>query len=151
VNGVEEFVSSHEEITVVRDSVGVVESQITNAPLSSLGKEFEWEENPEFALVLVDSVADAVDLFNTYSPQFVISCVSESAEEIEFVWQKANAPFVGDGFTRWVDGQFALLRPELGLSNWESGRLFARSGILSGDSAFTVRLRVSQTNKDLHR
>jgi glutamate-5-semialdehyde dehydrogenase len=43
------------------------------------------------------------------------------------------------------------LRPELGLSNWENGRLFARSGILSGDSAFTIRLRVRQSDKNLHR
>jgi glutamate-5-semialdehyde dehydrogenase len=151
VNGIEDYVSSEEQITVVRDASPVVEMQITSAPLSTLNKEFEWEENPEFAIVLVDSVDHAVDLFNAYSPQFVISVVSETVEEVDFVWRHANAPFVGDGFTRWVDGQFALLRPELGLSNWESGRLFARSGILSGDSAFTVRLRVSQPNKDLHR
>ena len=50
-----------------------------------------------------------------------------------------DAPFVGDGFTRWVDGQFALDTPELGLSNWQGGRLFARGGVLSGDSVYTVR------------
>jgi glutamate-5-semialdehyde dehydrogenase len=54
-----------------------------------------------------------------------------------------NAPFFGDGFTRWVDGQYALKRPELGLSNWENGRLLGRSGILSGDSVYTLRVRVS--------
>jgi glutamate-5-semialdehyde dehydrogenase len=151
VNGIEDYVSSQEQVTVVRDAKDVVERQITSAPLSSVGEEFEWEENPEFAIVLVDSISHAVELFNRYSPQFVISCVSEDVEEVDFVWRHANAPFVGDGFTRWVDGQFALLRPELGLSNWETGRLFARSGILSGDSAFTVRLRVSQADKDLHR
>ena len=43
-----------------------------------------------------------------------------------------NAPFVGNGFTRWVDGQYALNRPELGLSNWQYGRLFGRGGVLSG-------------------
>ena len=40
--------------------------------------------------------------------------------------------------TRWVDGQYALDRPELGLSNWEHGRLFARGGVLSGDSVYTI-------------
>ena len=45
-----------------------------------------------------------------------------------------NALFVGNGFTRWVDGRYALNRPELGLSNWQYGRLFGRGGVLSGDS-----------------
>jgi glutamate-5-semialdehyde dehydrogenase len=63
----------------------------------------------------------------------------------------AEAPFVGNGFTRWVDGQYALGTPELGLSNWELGRLFGRSGILSGDAILTVRSRAVQTDPDLHR
>lgn len=29
------------------------------------------------------------------------------------------------GFTRWVDGQYALNQPEPGLSKWENGRLLA--------------------------
>ncbi len=62
-----------------------------------------------------------------------------------------DAPFVGDGFTRWVDGQYALDRPELGLANWQSGRLFGRGGILSGDSVFTLRTRVTQTDPHLAR
>ena len=57
----------------------------------------------------------------------------------------------GDGFTRWVDGQFALLQPELGLSNWQAGRLFGRGGVLSGDSVYTVRLRASIIDPELHR
>ncbi len=67
------------------------------------------------------------------------------------IYTAVNAPFVGDGFTRWVDGQFALDRPELGLSNWEHGRLFARGGVLSGDGVFAVRARVRQTDPDLDR
>jgi glutamate-5-semialdehyde dehydrogenase len=62
-----------------------------------------------------------------------------------------NAPFVGNGFTRWVDGQYALRRPELGLSNWQNGRLFARGGVLSGDGVFTIRARVTQTDPDVGR
>ena len=62
-----------------------------------------------------------------------------------------NAPFTSNGFTRWVDGQYALNRPELGLSNWQFGRLFGRGGVLSGDSVFTVRARVTQTNPQLGR
>lgn len=152
VNGSEEFLPvSDKKISVVRDARTIEEDQVTPASVDSLGIEFEWEENPEFAIVLVDSLDEAIVLFNTYSPQFVLSIVSESRTEIDEVWHQANAPFVGDGFTRWVDGQFALLRPELGLSNWENGRLFARSGILSGDSAYTIRLRVRQTDASLHR
>jgi glutamate-5-semialdehyde dehydrogenase len=118
---------------------------------SDLAREFEWETAPEFHMVLVDDVEHAISLFNLHSPQFVVSVISDDMAEQEQVWSGCNAPFVGDGFTRWVDGQFALLRPELGLSNWENGRLFARSGVLSGDSAFTIRLRVSQTDANLHR
>jgi glutamate-5-semialdehyde dehydrogenase len=118
---------------------------------SDLSHEFEWESDPEFHVVVVDAVDDAVALFNRFSPQFVVSAISQDASEIERVWTGCNSPFVGDGFTRWVDGQFALLRPELGLSNWENGRLFARSGVLSGDSAFTVRLKVTQDDIHLSR
>ena len=66
-------------------------------------------------------------------------------------FNRVDAPFVGDGFTRWVDGQYALDRPELGLSNWEFGRLFGRGGVLSGDSVYTVRSRVTQTDQSLRR
>ncbi|MDE0231792.1 MAG: hypothetical protein OXN93_05865 [bacterium] len=50
-----------------------------------------------------------------------------------------------------MDGQFALNRPELGLSNWEGGRLFGRGGVLSGDSVYTIRTRMIQDDPDLHR
>jgi len=140
------------EIIEVRRADGVhTEPRVTAGAVDSLGHEFEWEDTPEFHVVLVDDVAAAAGLFNEHSPQFIVSCVSESPEDHETVWRQCNAPFVGDGFTRWVDGQFALLRPELGLSNWQSGRLFSRSGILSGDSGYTVRLRVRQTDAGLHR
>ncbi|MBW2385720.1 MAG: glutamate-5-semialdehyde dehydrogenase, partial [Deltaproteobacteria bacterium] len=60
-------------------------------------------------------------------------------------YASVNAPFVGDGHTRWVDGQLALNRPELGLSNWQWGRLFGRGGILSGDTVYTIRTRAIRT------
>jgi glutamate-5-semialdehyde dehydrogenase len=53
--------------------------------------------------------------------------------------------------TRWVDGQFAFDRPELGLSNWEHGRLLARGGVLSGDSIYTIRTRMRQADPGLSR
>lgn len=138
-------------IEVRRAGSTTLEPRVTSGDLDALSHEFEWEENPELHLVLVDSLEEACGLFNMKSPQFIVSCVSEDEQETEHVWSSCNAPFVGNGFTRWVDGQFALLRPELGLSNWQAGRLFARSGILSGDSAYTVRLRMSQEDASLHR
>ena len=138
-------------IDVVRPGGTTREPQVTPTAPNALGHEFEWDQTPEFHVVCVRSVPEAVDLFNEHSPQFVVSVVSEDASEQETVWNGANAPFVGDGFTRWVDGQFALLKPELGLSNWQNGRLFGRGGVLSGDSAHTIRLRVRQVDPDLHR
>jgi glutamate-5-semialdehyde dehydrogenase len=71
----------------------------------------------------------------------VASLISDDPALHERFYARVNAPFVGDGVTRWVDGQKALCKPELGLSNWQWGRLFGRGGILSGDSVFTVRTR----------
>lgn len=110
-----------------------------------LGQEWEWENSPEVTLKIVADLQEAVALFNEQSPQFVACLLSDDAAEQSRFWTTVNAPFVGDGFTRWVDGQFALKRPELGLSNWENGRLFGRGGVLSGDSVYTVRTRVTGT------
>jgi glutamate-5-semialdehyde dehydrogenase len=49
------------------------------------------------------------------------------------------------------DERYALKRPELGLSNWEGGRLFGRGGVLSGDSVFTARTRVTQSDPAVRR
>ncbi|CAB4886667.1 unannotated protein [freshwater metagenome] len=119
--------------------------------VSVLAHEWEWENSPEVSLVVVDTVDEAVRLFNRHSPHLVASLISTDTAEHERFFQRCDAPFIGDGFTRWVDGQFALDRPELGLSNWEGGRLFARSAVLSGDSVFTVRLRATVADSGLHR
>jgi len=71
--------------------------------------------------------------------------------EHQRAWNTLNAPFVGNGFTRWVDGQYALGKPELGLSNWEQGRALGRGGILSGDDIRTFRFRMVQKDSDVHR
>jgi glutamate-5-semialdehyde dehydrogenase len=71
----------------------------------------------------------------------VASLLSPDRAEHERFFAEVNAPFVGDDHTRWVDGQVALGRPELGLSNWQHGRLLARGGILSGDGIYTIRTR----------
>ncbi|WP_374573552.1 aldehyde dehydrogenase family protein [Phenylobacterium sp.] len=118
---------------------------------ADLGREWEWEETPEVTLAVVDDLDQAVGLFNRYSPQFTASLISGDADAQRRFYESVNAPFVGDGFTRWVDGQYALDKPELGLSNWEHGRLFARGGVLAGDGVFTVRSRVVQDDAHLDR
>ncbi|MDQ3542808.1 MAG: glutamate-5-semialdehyde dehydrogenase, partial [Actinomycetota bacterium] len=116
-----------------------------------LGTEWEWERTPEVSFIVTDSVDDAVTLHNAFSPRFVASLVSDDDDEQERFYGAVDAPFVGDGLTRWVDGQYALDTPELGLSNWQFGRLLARGGVLSGDSIFTVRHRARVTDAGLHR
>jgi glutamate-5-semialdehyde dehydrogenase len=101
--------------------------------------------------VVVDTTEEAVDLFNEHSPRFVASLISSDAAAYDRFYELVDAPFVGNGFTRWVDGQYALGKPELGLSNWQFGRLFGRGGVLSGDSVYTVRTRVTQSDPDVHR
>jgi glutamate-5-semialdehyde dehydrogenase len=137
--------------TVVR-AEGPVEEPLAE-PLADadVGREWEWEETPEVTLKVVENVAEAVTLFNALSPRFAASLIAQDPAAHERFYALIDAPFVGDGFTRWVDGQYALNRPELGLSNWEHGRLFGRGGVLSGDSVFTVRGRVRQSDPHLDR
>jgi glutamate-5-semialdehyde dehydrogenase len=133
------------EVARVRRAEGDVDERRAEIlPENELGREWEWEETPEVSLAVVDDVDHAVALFNRHSPQFIASLISEEAAEHERFYAAVNASFVGNGFTRWVDGQYALERPELGLSNWQHGRLFGRGGVLSGDSVYTVRTRVRQ-------
>lgn len=118
---------------------------------ADLGHEWEWEETPEISLRIVTNVDEAVALFNACSPRFAASLISDDAAEQARFYEVIDAPFVADGFTRWVDGQYALDRPELGLSNWQNGRLFARGGVLAGDGVFTVRTKARQTDLSLDR
>ena len=117
----------------------------------SLGVEWEWEESPEVTLTVVADVDVAINLFNDQSPRFAASLISSDRAEHQRFFDMIDAPFVGDGFTRWVDGQYALDRPELGLSNWQFGRLFGRGGVLSGDSVYTIRTRAHQEDPDIGR
>jgi len=136
---------------VVRAGGAHVEALVEPIADADLGREWEWEETPEVSLKLVDSAVDAAALFNALSPRFDVSLIAQDAEAQDHFYAAVDAPFVGDGFTRWVDGQYALDRPELGLSNWENGRLFARGGVLAGDGVFTVRARVRQSDPHLDR
>ncbi len=136
---------------IVRGDGVRTEPQTETIAEDDLGVEWEWEESPEVTLEIVDSVDDAVSLFNTQSPRFAASLISSDTDEHQVFYDTVDSPFVSNGFTRWVDGQYALDRPELGLSNWQYGRLFGRGGVLSGDSAFTIRIRANQTDPDLKR
>ena len=139
------------EVEVTRADGVHTEPQFTPIATADLGTEWEWEESPEVTLVVVADAAAGAALCNEHSPRFVVSLLATDEAAHDAFFQQVDAPYVGDGFTRWVDGQYALDRPELGLSNWEHGRLFARSGILSGDVAHTVRLRATITDPTVHR
>lgn len=140
--------TDHDDIArCLSERVGV---EVRLGPVDT-GTEWEWDEHPEVTIVSAPSVEVAVQWFNVASPRFVLSMITEKSDEEELAWEASEAPFFGDGFTRWVDGQFALERPELGLANWQTGRLLGRGGVLSGDSVHTVRLRVRQNDHDLHR
>ena len=154
VEGSEAYLPSHwrtATVEVYRADGYQTEALAEPLPEDQLGREWEWEETPEVSLKIVDDLSQAITLFNRYSPQFTVSLISENAEAHERFYNAVNAPFVGNGITRWVDGQYALNKPELGLSNWESGRLFARSAILSGDGVFTIRSRMTQVDLSVKR
>ena len=138
--------------TIVIRAEGPVEEPLAE-PIADteLGREWEWEETPEVSLKIVADIAEAVSLFNALSPRLAGTLISSDLAAQDKFYATIEAPFVGDGFTRWVDGQYALNRPELGLSNWEHGRLFARSAVLAGDGVFTVRTRVRQSDPHLDR
>jgi glutamate-5-semialdehyde dehydrogenase len=123
----------------------------TPLPADRLGREWEWEQTPEVTVAEISGLDEGIALFNSQSSMLVASLISEDLKSHEAFLQKIDAPFIGNGFTRWVDGQYALCRPELGLSNWQNGRLLARGGVLTGDGVFTVKLRVRQSDPDVHR
>ena len=150
--GAEDYVDAvwFETTAITRAEGAVEEPGAEPIALGSLGTEWEWEESPEISLV-VDSTDEAIELFNAHSPHFVVSLISSDDSEQDRFYELIDAPFVGNGFTRWVDGQYALGKPELGLSNWEAGRLFGRGGVLSGDSVYAVRTRVTQSDPSVHR
>lgn len=118
---------------------------------ADLAREWEWNDTPDVWLTTAPDLDAAIALFNAHAPRFIISLISQDPAAHEEVARRAAAAFVGDGFTRWVDGQYAYGRPELGLSNWQGGRLFARSGVLSGDGVFTVKTRMRQHDMSLRR
>ena len=138
-------------VTIERADGPHDEYAATVIDVDGLATEWEWEQSPEVTLVVVDSIEEAADLCNRYSPHFVASLVSDDPAEHEWFYANVDAPFVGNGFTRWVDGQYALNAPELGLSNWQAGRTLGRGAILSGDSVHTIRYRASVADPSARR
>lgn len=129
------------QVNIIRAEGAQLEVQAEPISAARYGEEWEWEDSPEVTLIVVDSIAAAAELFNTHSPRLVASLISKVDAEHAAFWTQIHSPFVGDSLTRWVDGQYALAKPELGLSNWANGRLFGRGAILTGDSVYTVRTR----------
>ncbi|WP_437663389.1 aldehyde dehydrogenase family protein [Sorangium sp. So ce1182] len=139
------------KVHVVAGSEGVVTGE-EGFPEGGLGTEWEWERVPEVSFLLVDDLKEAARRFNTSSPRFVASIVSTRPGAFEELYAAVDAPYVSNGFTRWVDGQWAYDRPELGLTNWEGGRLLGRSGFLSGDDIVSVRdVFLDRTGKAVQR
>ncbi|WP_207905113.1 aldehyde dehydrogenase family protein [Novosphingobium sp. PhB165] len=128
-----------------------VEICVTILPIDQLGREWEWDQVPELSLIIVDDLDEAITLLNRYSPKFVASLIAEDDAAHAHFFQATDVPFVGNGFTRWVDGQYALRLPELGLANWEFGRPLGRASILTGAGTHTVRLQMRQTDAGLRR
>jgi glutamate-5-semialdehyde dehydrogenase len=139
------------DVEIARAGGNTTEPQAEFIGDDMLGLEWEWEDSPEVTLTVVPDQETAVHLFNQQSPKFGASLVSEDDDEQRAFFAAVDSPFVGNGFTRWIDGQYAMNRPELGLSNWQAGRLFGRAGVLSGDSVFTVRSRARQIDPELRR
>lgn len=135
-------------VSVIRSGEESVEPQIDAVPIDELRTEWEWELTPEVSLVCAIDDREAIDLINTYSPRFVASIITTDQDRFERFYEGVDVPYVGRGFTRWVDGQWAWDRPELGLSNWQGGRLWGRSGILTGEDVFTVRDVFIDTSDD---
>lgn len=154
VSGSEAYVPAERfdrTVPIVRAGGTADEPAVSTLDESGLAIEWEWEQSPEMSLVIVDSLEEAIGLCNRYSPRFVASLVTEDAGELDRFAAAVDAPFVGNGFTRWVDGQYALNAPELGLSNWQFGRMLGRGAILSGDSVHTVRYQATITDHSVHR
>jgi glutamate-5-semialdehyde dehydrogenase len=124
-------------VHVARGSEGAVTGEAL--AVEDLGREWEWEATPEVSFVMADGIDEAAVLCNRHSPRFVASVLSRREGAFEEFYARVDAPYVGNAFTRWVDGQWAWGRPELGLTNWERGRLLGRSGFLSGDDIVAVR------------
>lgn len=139
------------EVPIARAEGEVIEPQVEAIDTSAIGDEWEWEHSPEVTVVMADDAHQAIQWLNTYSPAFVVSILSDDDAEFEAIRAGVNAPFIGNDFTRWVDGQYALNEPELGLGNWELGRQIGRGALLTGAGVYTIQTRAHMNAADIHR
>lgn len=139
------------DVPVDRGGEMVSEKFAASIEPEGIGEEWEWERTPEITLAIVDDLKHGVELINRHSSRFVASLISDDPSAHERFYDGVEAPFVGDGFTRWVDGQYALQEPEMGLSNWQYGRPLGRPSVLTGAGVHTVRLRMRQADPMLSR
>ncbi|WP_336250294.1 aldehyde dehydrogenase family protein [Stomatohabitans albus] len=139
------------EVPIARSEGDVIEPQLDAIETDAIGDEWEWEHSPEVTVVMAETAEEATTWLNTYSPAFVVSVLSDDNQEAEAIRAQVNAPFVGNDFTRWVDGQYALNEPELGLGNWELGRQIGRGALLTGAGVYTVQTRAHMDARDIHR
>tara|TARA_B100000809_G_scaffold82813_2_gene81177 strand:- start:6734 stop:8227 length:1494 start_codon:yes stop_codon:yes gene_type:complete len=152
VEGSEDFIPEEafaRKVAINRADGQHEEFQASILPAADIGREWEWENSPEITLIVVKDLQEAIQLFNAHSPRLVASLISNDEQEHQHFYKTVDAPFISDGHTRWVDGQRALNKPELGLSNWANGRLFGRHAILTGDSVYTVRVRYVEASNGL--
>ncbi|NNE96927.1 MAG: aldehyde dehydrogenase family protein, partial [Acidimicrobiales bacterium] len=70
-----------EEVKIDRSEGPVIEPRAEAIDRADLGVEWEWEKSPEITLVAVESVDQAVELFNGMSPRFAASLVSDDRAE----------------------------------------------------------------------
>ena len=75
-----------------------------------LGIEWEWEESPEVTLTVVDSVDEAVELFNRHSPKLVASLIDDDPDSQERFYETVGRalrgqrvhPLGGRPVSRWA-------------------------------------------------
>ena len=64
-------------VTIERADGAHDEYAATVIDVDGLATEWEWEQSPEVTLVVVDSIEEAAELCNRYSPHFVASLISD--------------------------------------------------------------------------
>ena len=80
------------KVTIRRADGERIEPWATLLERDELGTEWEWEGSPEVALVVTESVAEAVALHNSHSPRFIASLVSDDHDEQERFYADVDAP-----------------------------------------------------------
>jgi glutamate-5-semialdehyde dehydrogenase len=116
-------------------------------PIGATGSA-EWSGRTPVTVHVVDDTDEAIRLFRP-SPRCRLADQPGPGRP-RALFPIDRRACVGSSLTRWLDGQFALERPELGLTNWRRA-VFGRHSILTGDGVYTVRLRVVQTDPNVHQ